>query len=171
MRIIQECHVRTLRLERELGERALPAQSTRGIRAQCPAGAGSLIFAVAPECRRLTGLDPEKPAVIEANTEFVAQLLVPYSKPARVIPCEGDGQPQTDAKSSIMPPGSAENRMQRMGVPIGDSDSRVSVMATRGGEREPTRDKRGFEPDPEWNDRFGLLAGSLRESAYAQLVS
>lgn len=41
------------------------------------AGAGSLIFAVAPECRRLTGLDPETDAAIEAHAEFVARLLVP----------------------------------------------------------------------------------------------
>jgi AcrR family transcriptional regulator len=41
------------------------------------AGAGSLIFAVAPECRRLTGLDPEREEVVEAHAEFVARLLVP----------------------------------------------------------------------------------------------
>ena len=41
------------------------------------AGAGSLIFAVAPECRRLTGLDPETPAAVETHAEFVARLLVP----------------------------------------------------------------------------------------------
>jgi len=41
------------------------------------AGAGSLIFAVAPECRRLTGLDPETEHVVEAHAEFVARLLVP----------------------------------------------------------------------------------------------
>jgi AcrR family transcriptional regulator len=41
------------------------------------AGAGSLIFAVAPECRRLTGLDPETEQAIEAHAELVARLLVP----------------------------------------------------------------------------------------------
>jgi hypothetical protein len=41
------------------------------------AGAGSLIFAVAPECRRLTGLDPLRDAAVEAHAEFVARLLVP----------------------------------------------------------------------------------------------
>ena len=41
------------------------------------AGAGSLIFAVAPECRRLTGVDPESDEVIERHAEFVARLLVP----------------------------------------------------------------------------------------------
>ena len=41
------------------------------------AGAGSLIFAVAPECRRLTGLDPGTEAAVEAHADFVARLLVP----------------------------------------------------------------------------------------------
>jgi hypothetical protein len=41
------------------------------------AGAGSLIFAVAPECRRLTGLDPETQEAVETHAEFVARLLVP----------------------------------------------------------------------------------------------
>jgi AcrR family transcriptional regulator len=41
------------------------------------AGAGSLVFAVAPECRRLTGLDPSGEAAVEAHAEFVARLLVP----------------------------------------------------------------------------------------------
>jgi AcrR family transcriptional regulator len=41
------------------------------------AGAASLIFAVAPECRRLTGLDPETPEAVEAHADFVARLLVP----------------------------------------------------------------------------------------------
>jgi hypothetical protein len=41
------------------------------------AGAASLIFAVAPECRRLTGLDPETEAAIESHADFVARLLVP----------------------------------------------------------------------------------------------
>jgi AcrR family transcriptional regulator len=41
------------------------------------AGAGSLIFAVAPECRRLTGLDPETEPAVETHADFVARLLVP----------------------------------------------------------------------------------------------
>jgi len=41
------------------------------------AGAGSLMFAVAPECRRLTGLDPEDERTIDAHAEFVARLLFP----------------------------------------------------------------------------------------------
>jgi TetR/AcrR family transcriptional regulator len=41
------------------------------------AGAGSLLFAVAPECRRLTGLDPTTEAAAETHAELVARLLVP----------------------------------------------------------------------------------------------
>ncbi len=41
------------------------------------AGAASLIFAVAPECRQLTGIDPMKKAAVERHAEFVARLIVP----------------------------------------------------------------------------------------------
>ncbi len=41
------------------------------------AGAASLMFAVAPECRRLTGLDPRSAQAIETHAEYVARLLVP----------------------------------------------------------------------------------------------
>jgi AcrR family transcriptional regulator len=41
------------------------------------AGAGSLMFAVAPECRRLTGLDPKDERTIDAHADFVARLLFP----------------------------------------------------------------------------------------------
>ena len=41
------------------------------------AGAGSLIFAVAPKCRRLSGLDPRKREAIEVHADFVANLMVP----------------------------------------------------------------------------------------------
>jgi AcrR family transcriptional regulator len=41
------------------------------------AGAASLIFAVAPECRRLTGLDPRTAKAVEAHADYVARLLVP----------------------------------------------------------------------------------------------
>lgn len=41
------------------------------------AGASSLIFAVAPECRRLTGVEPESEEVIERHADYVARLLVP----------------------------------------------------------------------------------------------
>jgi len=40
-------------------------------------GAVQLIFAVAPNCKRLTGLDPRKPKAIEAHAELVANLIVP----------------------------------------------------------------------------------------------
>ena len=41
------------------------------------AGAASLMFAVAPECRRLTGLDPRRAQAIETHADYVARLLVP----------------------------------------------------------------------------------------------
>lgn len=41
------------------------------------AGAGSLIFAIAPKCRRLSGLDPRKREAVEAHADFVARLMVP----------------------------------------------------------------------------------------------
>ncbi len=41
------------------------------------AGAASLMFAVAPECRRLTGLNPARKQAIETHAEFVARLFVP----------------------------------------------------------------------------------------------
>ncbi len=41
------------------------------------AGAASLMFAVAPECRRLTGLDPRTTQVVETHADYVARLIVP----------------------------------------------------------------------------------------------
>lgn len=41
------------------------------------AGAASLMFAVGPECQRLTGRDPARRPAIEAHAEFVARLFVP----------------------------------------------------------------------------------------------
>jgi len=41
------------------------------------AGASSLIFAVAPECRRLTGLNPRTAGAIETHAQFIANLMVP----------------------------------------------------------------------------------------------
>jgi TetR/AcrR family transcriptional regulator len=41
------------------------------------AGAASVMFAVAPECRRLTGLDPTTQEAIDTHAEFVARLMVP----------------------------------------------------------------------------------------------
>lgn len=40
-------------------------------------GASSLIFAIAPECHRVTGMDPTTPEAIENHANFVAQLLIP----------------------------------------------------------------------------------------------
>ncbi len=40
-------------------------------------GAGSLIFAVAPECRELTGVDATTPAAITRHADLLAQLFVP----------------------------------------------------------------------------------------------
>ena len=40
-------------------------------------GAGSLIFAVPQNCRRITGLDPRTPDAIDAHADFVANLLLP----------------------------------------------------------------------------------------------
>jgi hypothetical protein len=38
-------------------------------------GAGPTMFVLAPEARRLTGLDPDDDAVIEAHADAVCQLL------------------------------------------------------------------------------------------------
>lgn len=40
------------------------------------AGAASLIFAVAPECRQLTGIDPLKKEAVERHADFVARLII-----------------------------------------------------------------------------------------------
>ncbi len=41
------------------------------------AGAASLIFAVAPECKALTGTDPREPASIKRHADLIADLFVP----------------------------------------------------------------------------------------------
>jgi AcrR family transcriptional regulator len=41
------------------------------------AGATSLIFAVAPTCERLTGIDATQQAAIDNHAEFIADLMVP----------------------------------------------------------------------------------------------
>ena len=38
-------------------------------------GAGPTMFVLAPECRRLTGLDPDDPDVVEAHADAVVTLL------------------------------------------------------------------------------------------------
>jgi AcrR family transcriptional regulator len=45
-------------------------------------GAGPTMFVLGPECRRLTGLDPESDAVIEAHADAVCALLFGGSAPA-----------------------------------------------------------------------------------------
>lgn len=42
------------------------------------AGAGSTIFAISHECRRLTGLDPSTERAIDTHADFVANLLLPH---------------------------------------------------------------------------------------------
>lgn len=41
------------------------------------AGGASMMFALRPECRRLTGLDSADTQVIETHAEFMAHMLVP----------------------------------------------------------------------------------------------
>lgn len=41
------------------------------------AGAASLIFSLAPECRQLTGLDPTTQAAIDTHADYVANLFIP----------------------------------------------------------------------------------------------
>jgi homoserine kinase len=38
-------------------------------------GAGPTIFVLAPECRRLTGVDPQVPDVVEAHADAVVALI------------------------------------------------------------------------------------------------
>jgi TetR/AcrR family transcriptional regulator len=40
-------------------------------------GAAALIFAMAPECRRLSGRDPRDPATVEAHADALVRLLLP----------------------------------------------------------------------------------------------
>ena len=44
------------------------------------AGAASLIFGVAPECRRLAGVDANADAVVERHADYVADLFVPTDR-------------------------------------------------------------------------------------------
>lgn len=41
------------------------------------AGAGSMIFALRPECQRLTGLDPADERAVDAHADLIAALLIP----------------------------------------------------------------------------------------------
>ena len=38
-------------------------------------GAGPTIFVLAPECRRLAGIDPQAPEVVEAHADAVIALI------------------------------------------------------------------------------------------------
>ena len=38
-------------------------------------GAGPTIFVLAPECRRLAGIDPRSPEVVEAHADAVVELI------------------------------------------------------------------------------------------------
>ncbi len=38
-------------------------------------GAGPTMFVLAPECRRLSGVDPQVPEVVEAHADAVLSLL------------------------------------------------------------------------------------------------
>ena len=68
---------------RELVERAR-AGGIRGLATSLPpvhfhyvlVGAATALFHQAPECRRLTGIDPEDPTVIEAHADAVVALLL-----------------------------------------------------------------------------------------------
>jgi len=43
-------------------------------------GAAALIFAMAPECRLLSGRDPRDPAAVEAHADALVQLLLPGTR-------------------------------------------------------------------------------------------
>ena len=51
-------------------------------------GAGPTMFVLGPECRRLTGLDPESDDVIEAHADAVCARCSSAS-PDRASPCRG----------------------------------------------------------------------------------
>jgi len=79
MRWLVDTHLKPM-YEQSVAAGLLPASVDAALRPHLHyvmAGAGSLIFAVAPECKRLTGVDPTKKEVIETHADFVARLLVP----------------------------------------------------------------------------------------------
>jgi AcrR family transcriptional regulator len=78
MRWLVDTHVkpRFALLKRALGEVGIP-EALQPHAFYVMAGASSLIFAVAPECRRLTGLDPATSEAIETHADYVARLIVP----------------------------------------------------------------------------------------------
>lgn len=80
-----ETHVRPLYQVFRAGRLSLPDPADE---AEMPfafytfIGASSLIFAVAPECKELTGVDPLRKKAIEAHANYLATLLIP-DRPAR----------------------------------------------------------------------------------------
>lgn len=75
-----ERHIRPLY---ETTARQLRHMSERGLLPDIPVehlyyiitGAGPTMFVLGPECRRLTGVDPSDPAVVEAHADAVCRLL------------------------------------------------------------------------------------------------
>lgn len=63
-------------LQAMLGELGVPADDVAHLY-YVIAGAGSLMFAVAPECRRLTGVDPAAVAAVDRHADLLARLLIP----------------------------------------------------------------------------------------------
>ena len=64
----------TARLARLVDQGRLPAVPV-GHLYYIITGAGPTMFVLGPECRRLSGLDPTDPAVVEAHADAVCQLL------------------------------------------------------------------------------------------------
>jgi TetR/AcrR family transcriptional regulator len=80
MRWLVDAHLRPLYADFERMVTAFTPQVDRALLPHAYyalAGAGSVIFAVAPECRRLTGADPADERTVEVHAEFVARMLVP----------------------------------------------------------------------------------------------
>ncbi len=59
------------------------------------AGASSLLFGVAAECRSLTGVDPADDDVVERHADYVARLFVPDAADGSDAPLAGD-EPSVD---------------------------------------------------------------------------
>ena len=63
------------------------------------AGAASIMFAVAPECRRLTGVDPDTTEAIERHADFVAGA----ARPVGASPITGPAGPGSRGTGSAGP--------------------------------------------------------------------
>ena len=79
MRWLVETHIRRLfaDFERLADERFDGDRTDAAHLFYALAGGGSLLFAAAPECRVLTGIDPTHPDTVERHAEFLAHLFVP----------------------------------------------------------------------------------------------